>query len=244
MSSTVPGMRHVERAPTLSRQAYAAMQSAIRDGLLRPGVMYSENELAATLGMSRTPVREAVLRLSREGLIEISSQRGFQLRRLSEAERVEIFDLRSVIESFVAGRLAVERTDGQIAHLEDLVRQQEQLSDPEQTAEFLALDEQFHLAQAEFLGLERTHATIENLRGAMWLIGFDALKLPKRHAEVITEHRAIVDALARGSRDDACAAAQAHIASTRAAAAGDASSLDEDRHATRVALRIPADRGN
>ncbi|MCW2722790.1 GntR family transcriptional regulator, partial [Pseudonocardia sp.] len=94
------GVAAVERPPTLSRSAYLQLQQAIRDGAIRQGVLYSENELAETLGMSRTPVREALISLSREGLIEIESQRGFRLRTLSTDQRQEIFDLRSLLESY------------------------------------------------------------------------------------------------------------------------------------------------
>lgn len=212
------GVAAVERPPTLSRSAYLQLQQAIRDGAIKQGVLYSENELAETLGMSRTPVREAVISLSREGLIEIESQRGFRLRILSTDQRQEIFDLRSLLESYTARRLAQSATDQDVRRLTQLVDAQERLGPGAGQPEFLALDEQFHLLQSELLGLERTHATMTSLRGAMWLIGFQALALPERYRDVIAEHRAIVDAIARRQPDAAAAASRAHIARTQAAA--------------------------
>jgi GntR family transcriptional regulator, rspAB operon transcriptional repressor len=211
------GVAAVERPPTLSRSAYLQLQQAIRDGAIKQGVLYSENELAETLGMSRTPVREALISLSREGLIEIESQRGFRLRTLSTDQRQEIFDLRSLLESYTARRLAQSATEQDVRRLTELVDAQERLGAGAGQSEFLALDEQFHLLQSELLGLERTHATMTSLRGAMWLIGFEALALPERYRDVIAEHRVIVDAIARRQPDAAAAASRAHIARTEAA---------------------------
>jgi DNA-binding GntR family transcriptional regulator len=192
------------------------MRQAIRDRALVHGTLYSENEIAATLGMSRTPVREALITLAREGLVEIESQRGFRLRELSDAQRHEVFDLRALLESYSAERLAGHATAEHIATLYGLVERQEQLhGDPEA---FLATDEEFHLLIPQLLGLERTHDTLTSLRGAMWLIGSQALSLPQRIPAVITEHRAIVDAIAAGDSGAAARAAREHIDRTAAAA--------------------------
>nr|WP_239029167.1 GntR family transcriptional regulator [Pseudonocardia acidicola] len=211
------GVAAIERPPTLARRAYLQIQQAIRDGAIRQEVRYSENELAETLGMSRTPVREALISLSREGVVEIESQRGFRLRTLSTEERREVFDLRSLLEPYVAGRLARHAADDDLAPLYELIDAQEKLGTSGQQSAFLALDERFHLLQSELAGLERTHATMVSLRGAMWLMGFEALALPQRHEAVIAEHRAIVDAIARHDPDAAAAAAHEHIARTAAA---------------------------
>ncbi|MFJ9371270.1 GntR family transcriptional regulator [Nocardia sp. NPDC101769] len=211
------GITAVERPPTLGRRAYLQIQQAIRDGSLTHGEQYSENELAESLGMSRTPVREALLTLNREGIIVVESQRGFRLRELSTAERQEIFDLRSLLEGFVASRLALNATTGDISQLRAIVDEQECLGSG-QESEFLALDEQFHLLQSEILGLERTHATMVSLRGAMWLIGFEALKLPHRLEAVVAEHRAIIDAIEQADPEAAADAARKHLANTAAVA--------------------------
>ncbi|MFE4462721.1 GntR family transcriptional regulator [Nocardia tengchongensis] len=211
------GITAVERPPTLGRRAYLQIQQAIRDGSLTHGVQYSENELAESLGMSRTPVREALLTLNREGIIVVESQRGFRLRELSKAERQEIFDLRALLEGFVASRLALNATADDLSRLRALVDAQQRLG-VGQESEFLALDEQFHLLQSEILRLERTHATMVSLRGAMWLIGFEAIKLPHRLEAVVTEHRAIVDAIEARDPELAANAARQHLANTAAVA--------------------------
>lgn len=213
------GIAAVERIPTLGRRAYLQLQQAIRDGAIAHGELYSENELAETLGMSRTPIREALIALSREGIIAIESQRGFRLRELSEAQRQEIFELRMLLEGYVAGKLALRVTESELVRLRGLIDAQQDLGEPGQQSVFLALDEQFHLLQSEMLNLERTHTTMVSLRGAMWLMGFEALSIPHRHDQVIAEHRAIVDAIARRDQEAAAEAARQHIANTAAATA-------------------------
>lgn len=187
--SKLAGIQAVERPPTLSRRAYLQIQQAIRDGVLKSGVMYSENELAEQLGMSRTPVREAVISLSREGIIEIASQRGFRLRELSVLERTEIFDLRALLEPYVAGRLATARTAEQVDQLRGLLDEQQLLvENPKDPQTFLDLDERFHLLQAEYLGLERTRSTMANLRGACgcWDLKHSACRIAMRTSSVNT----------------------------------------------------------
>jgi DNA-binding GntR family transcriptional regulator len=211
------GVAAVDRPQPLSRSAYLRIQQAIRDGAIGQGTLYSENELAQTLGMSRTPVREALIALAREGLVEISSQRGFRLRQLSAEQRQEIFDLRLLLEPFSVRKLAATAGEAEVRRLRELVDAQEELSGHGEQAAFLALDEEFHLLIPELLGLDRTHDTMSGLRGAMWLMGFEALALPQRHTAVIAEHRAVVDAIAAGDPDAAAAAVYEHITKTCAA---------------------------
>jgi DNA-binding GntR family transcriptional regulator len=211
------GVSAVDRPLPLSRSAYLRIQQAIRDGAIGQGTLYSENELAQTLGMSRTPVREALIALAREGLVEISSQRGFRLRQLSAEQRQEIFDLRLLLEPFSARKLAVTAGETEVRRLREIVDAQAELSGAAQQSAFLALDEDFHLLIPELLGLERTRDTMASLRGAMWLMGFEALALPRRYAAVIAEHRAVVDAVAAGDPDAAAAAIHKHITNTCAA---------------------------
>jgi DNA-binding GntR family transcriptional regulator len=212
--SKLSGMSAVERPRTLSQSAYLQIRQAIRDGVIKQGALYSENELAERLGMSRTPVREAVIALARQGLVDIASQRGFRLRQLSPAQRQEIFDLRSLVEPYVARKLALQARDHDVAALRALVDAQEELSGEDQQSAFLALDEEFHLLMPQLLGLERTHDTMAGLRGAMWLMGFEALALPQRHSAVIAEHRAVVEAIAAHDPDAAAAAIHDHVMRT------------------------------
>lgn len=214
MSSPFPP---VGRSDTLAQQAYLAIRVAIQSESLTAGTFYSENEVGQLMGISRTPVREALIELAREGLVEIFPQRGFQLRVLTPDEASEVFELRKVLESHVVRRLAVDATAEQFEQLREVLhRQRECLEDQ---MEFLRLDEEFHLIMPEFIGHWRTHQILSTLRGAMWLIGGKALTASSRSPIVVREHAAILEAMEARDPDAAVAAIELHMDSTEAAAA-------------------------
>ncbi len=205
----------VSRVETLARQTYTAIRSSIRSGTIEPDGFYSEVQLAQALGISRTPVREALIELEREGLIEIIPQRGFRLRTITEAERREAFELRILIETNVVRRLAQHATEADVGVLRAILDDQERsIAD---SAAFLDADEEFHLTMPQLLELERTRRILLTLRGIIWLAGNDAIRAPTRAAEVIREHRAIVDAIAAHDPAGAARALRAHVQLTRRA---------------------------
>lgn len=211
-----PTIASLPRAETLARQAYAAIRSSIWSGVIAANSFYSEVQLAGALKISRTPVREALIQLAREGLVEIVPQRGFRLRSISEKERREAFELRDLVEQYVVGRLATEATEEVVAKLRaTLDRQAKTLEKPA----FLDIDEEFHLAMPEALNLERTRQILLTLRGIIWLSGLDALATPERSAEILEEHRAVVDAIAMRDPARAQQAIHHHISATQLATA-------------------------
>jgi len=208
-------IQSVSRAETLSRQAYQSIRASIRSGAISSNGFYSEVQLAQALKISRTPVREALIELEREGLVEIVPQRGFRLRTISDEERREAFELRDLIETHVVRRLAKEATDANVAELRRIVDVQAKvISEP---AQFIEADEEFHLAIPTLLGLERTRRILLTLRGIIWLAGLDAISIPERSVEVLAEHRAVVDAIAAHDPSAAAKAMKAHIDLTRRA---------------------------
>lgn len=84
-------MESLKRPQSLARSAHLALRKAIHDGDIKGGAL-SELQLATSLEISRTPVREALIELSREGIVEVVPQRGFRLRIVSPEERREVFD--------------------------------------------------------------------------------------------------------------------------------------------------------
>jgi GntR family transcriptional regulator, rspAB operon transcriptional repressor len=209
-SGAAPSVGVILRGETLAQRAYESLREAIRSGALQRDRVYSETELAQSMGISRTPVREALIELSHDGLVEILPQRGFRLRSLSAAERTELYGLRLAIEGFVVERLADQSSPEHVAALRELLDRQRAALDGD-PAEFLAVDEQFHLLMPELLELERTHQMLVNLRGAMWLTGALALAIHERAPLVLEEHTAIVDAIAAGNPPEARRAMQRHI---------------------------------
>src|SRR5215211_1805222 len=102
----VKARREPERKPSLVEDAYKALKDAIRDNVFPPGYQGSEQEIAVRLGMSRTPVHEAIIRLQEDGLVRVLSKRGVMVCPLAPEDVREIYDVIIAIESMAAELLA------------------------------------------------------------------------------------------------------------------------------------------
>ena len=215
-----PQIPAIERPDSLAQQAYRLLRLAIQRQELVQDTFYSESELAEFMGISRTPVREALIELAREGLVEIIPQRGFRLHVLDSHDRREVFDLRDVLEAYVVGKLARQATPEDVGRLRELLDRQTRLVDDADA--FLEVDEQFHMLMPQLVGLRLAHQMLGTLRGAMWLLGSSALALPERIPDVLEEHAAIVDAIEAGDAGAAKRAIKSHVRTTAKAAAAKA----------------------
>lgn len=181
----------VVRGDSLAQQVYNGMRRAIRDGTIRRDQFYSETEFGELMGVSRTPVREAVLALYREGLVDIVPKRGFKLVSLSNAHITEIRLLRIAIESFVVEQLCINASPNDLARLQTMLDQQAAGAD----TNIFELDEAFHLEMAEAAGLQETGRLLASIRGKMYLIIAGARVPPVRTGHVLSEHQKILDAI-------------------------------------------------
>ena len=129
--SKTPGLvGQVERPRSLRDQVYDRLRAAILSGDLAPGAPIIEAEIAATLGASRTPVREALRRLETEGMLEPRGNRGSVVRELHLDEVVCIFEIREALETLAARRAARRMDERNYAELERLVERMQKHVDP------------------------------------------------------------------------------------------------------------------
>jgi DNA-binding GntR family transcriptional regulator len=203
----------VRRMPlgSASRLVYTSLREAIIAADLEPGLRISENELAERLAVSRTPVREALVRLRDDRLVQIVPQLGTFVTRISTAAVEDAQFVREALEC-AAIRLAAERAgERDIANLRALVLRQVQACDEADHAGFAVLDDEFHAAICEISG-----------RGLVWELAQRAkshlnrvrrLSLPQPHylGEMVDEHRLVLDAVADGSPDRAETALRHHL---------------------------------
>ncbi|HEY4457942.1 MAG TPA: GntR family transcriptional regulator [Pseudonocardiaceae bacterium] len=192
----------------LGQQAYHALRRALRDGGISKGRFYSEAEFADLLGVSRTPVREALKALEREGVVIAARRRGYQIREFSEAEVDEVAALREQLEILVARTLTAKHDTADLAQLADVLRRQDE--DPTGRAMF-ALDEEFHLLAAELAELPRTRTMLEGLRSVMAAVTAGASIPDEATRQRIAEHHEIFDAIASGDRNEAVRLMRAHV---------------------------------
>lgn len=202
------------RPQSLRDRIHDRLRSAILSGELAPGTPVIEAELAARLGASRTPVREALRRLESEGLLEPRGLRGTVVRELKDEDVTCIFEIREALES-LAARRATRRMDPEtLAELRAIVgRMKNAVDDPN---EMERLDTAFHdriLATAEG---ERLHRMLMDLREEIVTWRFLSLSTAERRAASVDEHAAILRAIETGDEDVVAEVTEAHIAQARA----------------------------
>lgn len=113
--------------PSAAERAYEKITGLILGGHLPAGARLREEELSTELGMSRTPIREALRRLSAEGVVDFSTNRGAQVTSWSDEELNEIFDLRVLLESYAAGRAATRMSKDSLTRLDELAGLMEEI---------------------------------------------------------------------------------------------------------------------
>lgn len=194
---------------TSADTTHTQLRDSILSGDLRPNQRLVEEELAARLDVSRTPVREALLRLRQEGMVV--QNKGWFVRDHDPDEVLEYLEARAVLESATA-RLAASRiTEDQLAALLELIEQMEQTQN---RREVNALNSRFHAIITEASGNKPlasfTRGTIINY----WNFSTPIIFTPDDDALVNADHRQLYSALERGSADEAERISRAHVEHT------------------------------
>lgn len=207
-----PKDAQLERPQTLKDAAYQQIRDRILSGELKKGTLYSARHFADLLGVSRTPVREALLRLTNENFLVCHNVQGFTLREFTQREIQDVFETRQLIECHIAAGVAGRLTDQQRDELEaHLARMRERADDP---AGFLEADKRFHLVLIESYGNRHFADILADIRSQIALFGLEALGHSGRTEEVLAEHRRILDALRNESPSEAEEAMRDHLART------------------------------
>ena len=229
--------RHTEpAAPRLGdwpRAGNAAhlVHRELRDDIVsmrrKPGEPIVEREIALAHGVSRTPVREALLRLAGEELVEIFPQSGTFVARIPVAALPEAILMRTALEQTTA-RLAAERADvGHVARLHELLESQRRVEARADGDRFHEADEAFHAAIAEAAGHPGIWRFIEQVKMQVDRYRRLTLPVPGRMRRVLKEHAAIVAAVEAHDAAGAAAAMAAHLEALRASI-GDVRDLNPD----------------
>jgi DNA-binding GntR family transcriptional regulator len=196
----------------LKERAYEELRHLITTGELAPGTFLSERQLAARLGMSKTPVRSAIERLANEGFVSVSPQQGIVVRELSLRSVVDHFDLRIALETFVMRRLAGQLSAEQVSYLQRNLAEQAQCATEQLVARAVELDADFHLSLCEFLGNQEITWVMWRQRGKLNQVVETILrKDARRILSSYKEHAAIVQALIAGEGQRAAELLEAHL---------------------------------
>lgn len=199
---------------SLTDRTIEVLQDRIRTGILVPGELYSVYRLADELGVSRSPVREALLRLTETGMVVIEKNRGFRVMIPGPRELTEIMAVRLALEVPAAGRVVQRIGSGDLAALHaerDAMRAAVTQGDE---GTFLRHDQRLHSLLLHLAGNTRVTWIIENLRDATRLVDVSTIRESRSMAEVHREHLPVLIAVERGDAEDARNAMRVHLEST------------------------------
>lgn len=181
-----------------SSRAYADLERAILIGELKPRERLVEFELAERLGLSRTPVREALRRLEERGLVRILPRRGAMVADLSPDEVEHIYTVRVCLETLAARLALATTTPRRIAQIAELEAACARLAASGDTIALMAANDRFHDAIYAAAGNPCLLDLIRQLRQRVSLIRYTAWSLPNRIGRSLAEHRQMVDLLRAG----------------------------------------------
>lgn len=195
-------------------RAYAYTKERILDGRFTAGLLISEGDVSADVGMSRTPVREAFLRLASEGLLQLYPKRGALVVPVSAAEVESVMETRLLVERFAIERVIA--SDADVASLLDgSIARQQHLADYGDPREFVETDREFHrifvAASGNFILLQ-LHDSLRDRQSRMNVTAL--ARDSDRMRQVLAEHRALVGAVNARDRDTAVAIIQDHLHQT------------------------------
>ncbi len=183
---------------TLWERVHAHLRDEILANRLPPGTVLSEVPLAASLGVSRGPVREAIGRLAAEGLVTVRPRRGAVVSALSPAEFLQAYQVREALET-LAIRLAVPRlTDEDVGALDNLVERQADAVEDDRIDDFFALNSEFHDLLVRVSGNEPLQEMYRQLTAHMGRYRLPSLALRGTVRSSLAEHRAIARACRAG----------------------------------------------
>lgn len=200
------------RRASLRDQVLSVIRNALVTGQLVPGVVYSAAALAGDLGVSNSPVREAMLALVDEGLMEVVPNRGYRPVTLSAADTTEINQLRELLEVPAVGLAAESDLSDVHTALADLVEVIEQTAAAGDIAGNLDADRQFHLMLVGACGNGRLVSLVAGLRDQARLYNLRHLAETGQLRASAAEHRPLLAAVASGDRPAAERLMQAHLA--------------------------------
>lgn len=207
-------MHNLQNEITITDQVVATLRSSIISGKLEPGILYSVYKIADELGVSRTPVREALLRLADAGMIRFERNRGFRVLQTSVRELQEVFQLRLLLEvpaTYRAAKLANNILTKQITA--ELAQMHVAASDHDEIG-FMHHDRKLHEMILDASDNKKLTASVRDLRFITLTMGASTVDRSRNLFDIASEHQPIVEAIMQHDSSDAAVAMRSHIIHT------------------------------
>lgn len=197
---------------SLRDQVLAILRKGLITGDLVPGELYSASQIATDLGVSTSPVREAMLTLVNQGVMEAVRNRGFRVIPMGEQDRKNIHELRVLVEVPSMVRLAGDpQLKKQEAKFRALAEQNIAAAEEGDLVTYLNTDLRFHLGMLEILGNEKLTTLVEGLRDQTRQLGLKSYSRRESLRATAQEHLLILDALVDGRHDEVEKLMTAHL---------------------------------
>ncbi len=219
---------------SLTEQVMDFVRTATASGDMRPGELYSVYQLAERLGLSRSPVRDGLLRLEEAGLVEFARNRGFRIIPTTPQDVAEIFSIRLALEVPAARRAAMACTDELAAALKALEASMACAAQAADDETFFTDDQHLHDLLLEAAGSHRAREMVNRLRISTRLLGVSTAGRQRTYDDILAEHAPIVAAVTANDPRRAGLLMSEHLATTgrlllTQAAARQDLDLDADR---------------
>lgn len=201
----------IEGYELLSQKVYRALKTEIIKGSLKPGTKLSEGKIAEQMGVSRTPVREALKELAAEGFVKMNPNQAVAVSNASVKDVQEVLQIRGVLEG-LAARLATKTiNEEEIKELEKYQKRMEQYTNKDDVLAFSEMDAEFHELILNICGNNRLIQIRKNLSDQAHRYRIRSLSVPGRLKYSLKEHQEIVEALKRKDAEQADRLSQKHI---------------------------------
>lgn len=217
---TAPADRGPIQVHSLRTQAKDRLRAQIVAGELTPGELHAVGTIAEGLGVSITPVREAVLDLASDGLVEVVRNRGFRVKVLTERDLDEIVLLRRWLEVPAVRAIAAESRVRDDTELRRLAAVTEEAARAGDWVTFLATDRLFHLDLLSYAGSPRLVSMVSALRDQTRLSSLADVAGTEQFLASTREHDALLDAVVAGAADQAATIMDQHLRHARGVWAG------------------------
>ncbi len=201
----------LDRRYSLREQIYAIVRTLILTGAIKPGDTIDEKDIAAQLSVSRTPVREAVKKLSDEHLVEVVAQSATRAARIDRHEIEESYLIRRALEVESASQAASRMTQAHTDRLADIMHKHARALERLQYVEAISADDEFHAHIAMISNLPRLWKTIEISKAQIDRCRHMTLPRTGQGEATLEQHRQIIRALNSGDPELAGSAMRAHL---------------------------------
>ena len=202
---------HMNAYLPLRDVVFHTLREAILKGELKPGERLMELQLAAKLGVSRTPIREAIRMLEQEGLAVTIPRKGAEVAKMTEKDMQDVLQIREALDELAASVACERIKPEQLAELRQTMHAVEEAVETGEVKRIAEADVRFHDIIYQSTGNPRLENILNNLREQMYRYRVEYLKNEKNYPTLLEEHNAIVEGLSERDKGKVTAAMQKHV---------------------------------